>query len=134
MLLLHRWLPLLIKWSKWTSLHLHMFRYFPHLTNPPCNEPQEFMSSNITPLIMCRQDLQPVRHQRIRTLRLKFVPGSLALTFGLIMIYKWFKGNAHHCIHILTLHDSTWPLIIPVKLTIGWLLSIQTVEGSQYHF
>jgi hypothetical protein len=92
------------------------------------------MSSNITPLIMCRQDLQPVRHQRIRTLRLKFVPGSLALTFGLIMIYKWFKGNAHHCIHILTLHDSTWPLIIPVKLTIGWLLSIQTVEGSQYHF
>jgi hypothetical protein len=31
-------------------------------------------------------------------------------------------------------HVSTWLLIILVTLTLGWFISILTLEGFQYHF
>jgi hypothetical protein len=58
----------------------------------------------------------------------------IGLTFGPILMYKEFNGNAHLSIHILSLYVSTWLLIILVTLTLGWFISILTLEGFQYHF
>jgi hypothetical protein len=58
----------------------------------------------------------------------------IGLTFGPILMYKEFNGNAHLSIHILSLFVSTWLLIILVTLTLGWFISILTLEGFQYHF
>jgi hypothetical protein len=58
----------------------------------------------------------------------------IGLTFSPILIYKVFNGNAHLSIHILRLYVSTWLLIILVTLTLGWFISILTLEGFQYHF
>jgi low affinity Fe/Cu permease len=66
--------------------------------------------------------------------KMNFMSSSLDLTFGPITMYKWINGNVDRSIHILNLYVSTWLLIILVTLTLGWLLSILLVQGSQYHF
>jgi hypothetical protein len=58
----------------------------------------------------------------------------IGLTFGPILMYKVFNGSAHLSIHILSLYVSTWLLIILVTLTLGWFISILTLEGFQFHF
>jgi hypothetical protein len=58
----------------------------------------------------------------------------VGLTFGPILMYKVFNGNAHLSIHILSLYFSNWLLIILVTLTLGWFISILTLEGFQFHF
>jgi hypothetical protein len=50
------------------------------------------------------------------------------------MMYKWINGNVDHSIHILNLYIPIGLLKFLVTLTLGWLLSILTVKGSQYHF
>jgi hypothetical protein len=40
----------------------------------------------------------------------------IGLTFGPILMYKVFNGNAHLSVHILSLYVSTWLLIILVTL------------------
>jgi hypothetical protein len=61
------------------------------------------------------------------------MPGSLAHTFGPIMMYKWFNGNADLPTHILIIYVSSWLLEILVKLTLGLLSSILKLMGYQYH-
>jgi hypothetical protein len=91
--------------------------------SPSCAVIFNYLTDPTIALIFSHNNLHFVMHVRFS-----------GHTFGPILMYKVFNGIAHLSVHILSLSVSTWLLIILVTLTLGWFISILTLEGFQYHF